>query len=172
MLDTSDPRLVAWLRSHFEADRLADPIELLAEPFCCGYAERLAVCRVLEHRGLVRIRGELRHDRLNDDVRLEVVPTILDVQPKEAGTGDDEPPDANENLIGCGAEPRDEWFLAQYEAEDTATYHRPAIILKKWSAMPMAERKAICPDAPGSAITTGAVRKAIQRRQRAKTAGC
>jgi hypothetical protein len=79
--------------------------------------------------------------------------------------------DAPKDLIGLGCKPRDEWFLARYEEADSATFHKPAVILTKWSNMATAERTAICPDAPHKHLTVDAVRKAIQRaRNRAKTA--
>ena len=65
-------------------------------------------------------------------------------------------------LIGKGVAPRDEWFVRQYEASGTDTYHKPAKVHHKWDTMRMAERVEICPDAPNK-VTKSAVEQAIKR---------
>jgi len=71
-------------------------------------------------------------------------------------------PASDPDKIGCGAAPRDAWFLQRYEADGTDTYHKPAKIHAKWKAMKTTERAEICPASPNT-ITKGAVEKAIKR---------
>jgi hypothetical protein len=63
---------------------------------------------------------------------------------------------------GEGVAPRNRWFLAQYNARGTDTYHRPKRIQEKWWAMKDEERAAICPDAPGK-VSLPAVVQGIKR---------
>jgi hypothetical protein len=64
--------------------------------------------------------------------------------------------------IGQGVAPRDAKFLEWYEAVGTETYHKPVKCWRKWEAMSMEQRAAICPDAPGK-IAKATVAKAILR---------
>ncbi len=77
------------------------------------------------------------------------------------------PPKANEPAVaeavkGKGVAPRNAWFLAQYEAHGTDTYHKPAKIHAKWEAMKATERAEICPDSPNK-IAKDTVWSSIKR---------
>ena len=61
-----------------------------------------------------------------------------------------------------GVTPRNDWFLKQYEASGTDTFHKPAMIYEKWTAMTQAERSAICPASPNK-ITKATVEQGIKR---------
>jgi hypothetical protein len=63
---------------------------------------------------------------------------------------------------GQGVAPRNRWFLGQYEASGTDTYHKPTKICVKWNALTTTERAEICPDSPGR-VTNEAVEQAIKR---------
>ncbi len=62
---------------------------------------------------------------------------------------------------GQGVAPRNQWFLDQYEARGTETYHKPIKIKDKWWAMSESERAAICTDSPGK-VSHATVKKGIQ----------
>jgi hypothetical protein len=66
---------------------------------------------------------------------------------------------------GKGVAPRDAWFLQQWEARGTDTYHKPAKVHAKWNAMKLPEREAICPDRP-ERVSRDVVSKGITRARR------
>jgi len=68
----------------------------------------------------------------------------------------EEPPKATE------VAPRDDWFLRQYEARGTDTYHKPEAIGEKWNSLTKEERAKICP-ACSNTVTITTVVKSIQR---------
>ena len=73
---------------------------------------------------------------------------------------------------GTGVAPRNAWFLQQYEAHGTDTYHKPAKIQGKWWHMTDEERAAICPDCPGKATrptVTQGIKLARKQRDGAAT---
>ena len=81
--------------------------------------------------------------------------------------GLEDPAKANEPAVaeavkGKGVAPRNAWFLAQYEAHGTDTYHKPAKIHAKWEAMKATERAEICPDSPNK-IAKDTVWSSIKR---------
>jgi hypothetical protein len=57
---------------------------------------------------------------------------------------------------------RDRWFLSQYEAYGTDTYHRPAAVHKLWNGMTKEQQVTICPTAPGK-VAYDTVVMAIKR---------
>ena len=77
---------------------------------------------------------------------------------KEVPTGGEQTADT----LGKGHAPRDAWFVKQYEANGTDTYHKPAKIHAKWNSMTAQERAEICSDSRNK-ITKAAVAKAINR---------
>ncbi len=73
-----------------------------------------------------------------------------------------EQPQDNGKITSTGIAPRDAWFVTQYEARGTDTYHKPAKIFAKWDAMTATARAEICPDSPNK-IAQGTVASAIKR---------
>jgi hypothetical protein len=61
-----------------------------------------------------------------------------------------------------GTASRDRWFLEQYEARGTDTYHKPAKIHGKWDEMKAADRAKLSPESPNK-VTKSAVVQAIKR---------
>lgn len=125
----------------------------------------------------------LRRDSESEDVGADLTrPKVQEADDFEAPVADDEqakPVDQQKTtvsergketldeqdtngLIGKGVAPRDEWFVRQYEASGTDTYHKPAKVHHKWDTMRLAERAEICPDAPNK-VTKSAVEQAIKR---------
>ncbi len=76
------------------------------------------------------------------------------------------PPQATEAAAGRGVAPRNEWFLQQWEARGTDTYHRPKKVYDKWQEMKHEERAAICPEASGK-VSHDAVVQGIKRARNA-----
>ena len=76
-----------------------------------------------------------------------------------------QPGECDAELVGRGVAPRDDWFLKQYEASGTDTYHKPKRIQEKWWDMTEAERAAICPDSPGK-VTLDTVKTGNKRAQK------
>ena len=71
------------------------------------------------------------------------------------------------NAVGKGVAPRDDWFLKQYDAVDTDTYHSPATIRSEWNGMRIEDRRAICEGSPSN-VSVSAVEKAISRAKKRK----
>ena len=88
-------------------------------------------------------------------------PSLLELQNQKPLEGQAENK-SDQNLIGQGAAPRNIWFLEQYEAAGTDTYHKPAKIFDKWDRMTSEGRACICPDCPGK-IAKSSVASAIKR---------
>ena len=61
-----------------------------------------------------------------------------------------------------GVAPRNAWFLQQYEAHGSDTFHKPAKIQDKWWTMTDEQRADICPASPGK-VTKAAVVIGIKR---------
>jgi hypothetical protein len=75
-----------------------------------------------------------------------------------------EPQPASRETACKGVAPRDAWFLRQYKAIGTDTYHKPKVIQEKWWYMTENQRAEICPNATAK-ISHAAVAKAIKRAQ-------
>jgi hypothetical protein len=74
-------------------------------------------------------------------------------------------PETKRDMKGVAS--RNLWFLQQYEAIGTETYHKPAKIYAKWDGMKVGERAIICPDSPNK-ITKAAVDSAIKRTRKSR----
>ena len=74
--------------------------------------------------------------------------------------------EATAAAAGKGVAPRNLWFLQQWEAQRTDTYHRPKKVYDKWQEMKAEERAAICPGAPGK-VSHDAVVQGIKRAREA-----
>jgi hypothetical protein len=57
---------------------------------------------------------------------------------------------------------RNAWFLSQYEAKGTDTYHKPVKVWVKWDAMSQQQRATISPESPNK-IAKATVANAIKR---------
>ena len=84
-----------------------------------------------------------------------------------AADGHPTPPKSDETAVadavkGRGVAPRNAWFLAQYEARGSETYHKPAKIHAKWEGMTATARADICPDSPNK-IAQDTVWSSIKR---------
>ena len=92
----------------------------------------------------------------SDKVFSEELPP-KDQQDKEPDKPTTVPPAASKGVV-----PRNDWFLGQYEASKTDTFHKPAKIHAKWESMTATERAEICPDSPNK-VTRFAVVQGIKR---------
>ena len=88
------------------------------------------------------------------------LPVLLAGQDGESVAGQGE--SADNAQAGSGVALRDAWFLQQWEALGTDTYHKPVVIYRKWGYMNQKERAEICPTAPNK-IAYEAVVQAIKR---------
>ena len=91
----------------------------------------------------------------------EAPPTAPPLAPEPGGQSIESTEDLQP---ACGVAPRNQWFLAQYNAKGTDTYHRPKAIQQKWWDMSDGGRTEICPDAPGR-VSHDTVVQAIKRTQ-------
>jgi hypothetical protein len=128
-----------------------------AKPKRREIAKRLATAAKLAgdglafHVGAIHDYLELRHEHGGELPKVEELPTAT--PPAQQTT-------AVSELKGVAR--RDAWFLQQYDARGTDTYHKPAKIHAKWEGMTATARAEICPTSPNK-IAKGTVESAIKR---------
>ena len=82
--------------------------------------------------------------------------------PEACDVPDGDEPHADVAGAGKSVAPRNAKFLEWYEARGTDTFHKPAVIHRKWNGMKQEQRAAICPESPNK-ITKATVVKGIKR---------
>jgi hypothetical protein len=135
--------LRAWIkrnRAVFPADKQASVWRCVAQHFCPDLCRQVGPVSILVKAcPPVAAAIEQAADRLSAGKALDETGSALE-----------------------GVASRDRWFVEQYEAIGTDTYHKPAKIWQKWCSMKSSERAGICPAAPNT-VTKSAVEKAIKR---------
>jgi hypothetical protein len=96
------------------------------------------------------LEGNATLQKWHDAIALteELKATLNTANEQTAETKENLSGDVPSATKGKGVAPRNAWFLTQWEARGTDTYHKPAKIQDDWWHMTDKQRAEICPDNP------------------------
>jgi hypothetical protein len=154
-----DEKIDPWRKSRLHAMNNEEYEEFKREGMP-GVSYGLLVSRLGRTKGLapsVRLR---KKDRVI--VQTWIAGVEADLASSAPSNDQAQQPKVDEPTAGKGVAPRRRWFLQQYEARGTDTYHKPAKIHASWDRMTATERAAICPDSPNK-IAKSTVESDIDR---------